>query len=339
MESTYVLFNGPMQVSVETESIDNENLASNMALIRSECSIISTGTELARLKGMEISDSDAFPCEPGYGVIGRIEALGADISEYNVGDRVFFAGKHRDIQIFEHGNDHQWAHFFPVPHDLDPVDACMACMAQIAVTAPHISDIQAGDTVAVFGLGLVGNLAAQFYRLLGARVIGVDPVGTRCELAKNCGISETLDVSPDKQVEAIKSLTQQDGADICVDAVGHTAVIKQCVESTKKMGQILLLGTPRADFEGNITEYFHRIHSNAITVRGAHMWQFPLIDETHTSHSVERNFARIFQLIQSGDLKVRELISHVIKPEEAPRAYQGLAEEPETYTSVVIDWR
>jgi threonine dehydrogenase-like Zn-dependent dehydrogenase len=61
--------------------------------------------------------------------------------------------------------------------------------------------------------------------------------------------------------------------------------------------------------------------------------------DRNVRRSVEWAFATVFDLIAKGDLKVRELISHVIAPDEAPAAYDGLQHEPNDYTGVVIDWR
>lgn len=339
MKSRAICFEQAHQVTVVEDQIDAGYLPPGHILIRSEASIISSGTELARLHASDHSGVDSFPAWPGYGCIARVEAVADGVDDVAVGDRIFCAGRHRSVQIVEHGTDHQWSHVFPVPDDIDPVDACLACMAQIAITAVHVSDIRLHDRVAVFGLGLVGNLAAQLFQLAGADVIGLDPVSHRCEQARNCGLDTCLDAAPDAQLQALHKHWGDSGAAISVDAAGHSAVVAQCIQATRKLGQVVLLGTPRAACECNITDHFNTIHTQGLTVRGAHMWHFPLLDDPHIGHSVQNNFAVIFDLIRTGKLKVRELISHVIKPDEAPAAYTGLSEQPDIYTSVVIDWR
>jgi threonine dehydrogenase-like Zn-dependent dehydrogenase len=69
------------------------------------------------------------------------------------------------------------------------------------------------------------------------------------------------------------------------------------------------------------------------------MWRFPLKGDRNVPHSVEWVFSTTFDLIASGKLKVRELISHVVKPEQAQEAYDGLMNKRNEYTGVVIDWR
>lgn len=290
---------------------------------------------MARLHGLEGN----FPARPGYGSIGRIEAKGEGVKEFNIGDRVFYAGKHASLQRFKHGENHQWAYLFPVPEDMDPVEASVGCMAQIAMTAPNVTELKLGDKVAVFGLGMVGILAAMLYRLRGAEVIGVDPVKERCELAQNMGIHTVVNVAADRQVEEIMKLTENKGAEVTVDAAGHSAVVCNCIKAAALFGQVVLVGSPRASYVTDINPAFWDIHKKGLTVKGAHMWRMPVNEQRGCSMSVEWAFKTVFELIRNRQLDVKPLISHVIKPEQAVEAYNGLENQKELYTCVVIDWR
>ncbi len=335
MNATYILFPEKGRVTVEQETVSADDLKPTEVVVRNETSIISAGTELARLNGLE---GLQFPCRPGYGSIGRIEALGSGVTDFKKGDRVFYAGKHASVQRFLHGQDHQWGLLYPVPEQLDPVDAAFGCMAQIAMTAPNVTELHLGDSVAVFGLGLVGNLAAQMYKQAGARVIGIDPVKRRCELAKAVGIETTIDAPPDRQVEVLKELTGDKGADVTVDAVGHSAIINNCVDGTALFGQVVLLGSPRAPLQGNLTSVMSQIHIRGLVVRGAHMWRMVPKDVRGVKTSVAWSLRVVMDLIGSGKLKVLELTRR-ITPNEVPAAYAGLQSAPEQYVGVVIDWR
>ena len=336
MKSTYILFPEKGRVSVEEEDVSLDDLAPFEVVVRNEASIISAGTELARLHGLE---GLSFPCRPGYGSIGRLLAVGAGVTDFKAGDRVFYAGKHASVQRFLHGQDHQWGLLFPVPEQLSAIDAVFGCMAQIAMTAPNVTELDLGDTVAVFGLGLVGNLAAQLYRNAGARVIGIDPVARRCELAKKVGIETVIDVPPERQVEALKALTDGKGAAVTVDAVGHSAIIGNCVEGTALFGQVILLGSPRAAYTANMTPIMSQIHIRGLVVRGAHMWRMPVNDIRGAKQTVAWSLRVVLDLIGSGKLNVRELTQPVVKPADVPAAYAGLHTSPEKYVGVVIDWR
>jgi len=338
MKATYVSFPHAGKVEVLTEEIPADGLGPQDVVVRSETSIISAGTELARLHGRD-TEPVTWPFRPGYGVIGRVEAVGPGVKDFKPGDRVFFAGKHASVQRFQHGQDHQWGRLYPVPALLDAVVAAFGCMAEIALTAPAVTELTPGDTVAVFGLGLVGNLAAQMYRIQGARVIGLDPVEARCALARKVGIDEAVAVPPAEQADAVRKLTGGRGADVTVDAAGHAAVIRTAVTATRKYGQVVLLGTPRDAIQGNLAEVFVNIHRDGLVVRGAHMWRWEAAEGKTLKRTVPWAFATVFNYLVTGQLKVRELASHVIPPSGAPDAYRGLVDERDKYTAAIIDWR
>jgi 2-desacetyl-2-hydroxyethyl bacteriochlorophyllide A dehydrogenase len=337
MKSRHVLFPSKGHVALVDDEVSLEGLRPMEVVVRNLASIISAGTELAGLHNVE--GTSVFPARSGYGSIGEVLAKGSEVTDIAIGQRVFYAGNHAAVQRFTHGQDHQWGRLYPCPSTLDPIDAAVACLAQIAMTATNITTLELGDTIAVFGLGLVGNLAAQLYQLAGGRVIGVDPVTSRGALARRVGITSCIDVPAAEQVAAVRAATGGQGAEVTVDAVGHSAVVVSAIASTALMGQVILLGSPRAAVTADLTPSLSAVHVNCLTVRGAHMWQFPAFAVRGAKQTVTRNFATCFDLIGSGRLRVRELISHVIAPAEAPRAYQGLHQDKEHWSGVVIDWR
>ena len=83
------------------------------------------------------------------------------------------------------------------------------------------ADIHIGETVAVFGLGVPGQIAAQLARLNGARVIGVDNIAGRRELALELGADEVIDAGEGEVAEQIRDLTDGRGADVCLEVTGN----------------------------------------------------------------------------------------------------------------------
>ena len=81
------------------------------------------------------------------------------------------------------------------------------------------SAVRLGETAAVFGLGVVGQLCVQLLRLSGARVVGADPLASRRELAQRLGLERVLDPADGAAAEQIKDLTGGRGADVCIEAV------------------------------------------------------------------------------------------------------------------------
>jgi len=317
---------GVVQYNSGVVSLDE--LAPDECIIENECSIISSGTEIARLNGLaEESTIPVFPFLPGYGSIGKIIFKGSNIKDFNIGDRVFFAGNHSSVQRFKHNQSHQWGYLFPVPAELNSVEASLACMIEIAITAPNVTDISIGDKVIVFGLGLIGILTCMLYKLQGAVVTGYDQNPTRCAQAKSLGIqtiseSDLVDFS----------------FDVSVDATGNSGAIVSCIDKVKHFGQVILLGSPRTPFQGDLTDVFSKIHMQNLTVKGAHMWQYPLNNQRGVRLSVEKVFETVFDLILSKKIPAAEIISHIVSPQEVPQIYYDLQKTPDKFRCVIIDW-
>ncbi|HAF61557.1 MAG TPA: hypothetical protein DCK95_04450 [Anaerolineaceae bacterium] len=345
MKAYYALIPEKEKLVFKEENLDPTTIGSNQILIEAETSVISAGTELAAFtalsKGVYKKGSrNAYPWRPGYGLIGRVLEKGNHITRVANGDHIFCFGTHASHQFYEMDESGQkpFQSAFKIDEDIPAEVAVIARMGLIAITASQISNLLLNSTVAVFGLGTVGNLAAQIFQLHGCCVIGLDPNNNRCAIAKSTGINQVSDTSPESQILKVMEFTDGKGADICVDAVGDSCVIKNCLRSATRYGQVILLGSPRADYKANLTEEFNLIHMHSLTLRGALEWHLPAYNADGIKHSVSSNLDILLNLIRTDQLKVRQLISHIIRPDELLSAYQGLLTRKDKYLSVVIDW-
>lgn len=330
-----VVFTAPGEVGFVDGPIVAEATA-NKVLIRNKASLVSAGTELANL--WNLRGDVSFPARTGYASVGVVEECGDGVEDFRPGDHVIFAGKHASRQWAAHGENHPWGRLYPVPSGVDFLDAVFVWLMRISVTAVRVAPSRLGDTVAVFGLGLIGNLAAQLYRASGARVLALDPVAQRCQAARAVGLGEVFDVPVTEQREAIMEATAGAGADIAVDAAGHVSVLKTCVETARTFGTVVSLGSPRVNLGPEQSPDWFMIHDKELTVRSAHEWQFPGDDQRGVRDSVPSLHRLAFDLLQRGLVRVGPLRSHVMPPSEAPRAYRGLKEEPDVFLGVVFDW-
>ena len=114
--------------------------------------------------------------------------------------------------------------------------------------AMYTGNVQRGDSVAVFGCGGVGNAAIAGARLAGAaKIIAVDIDDRKLTWAKDFGATHTVNSKTTDPVEAIKALTDGNGADVCIEAVGNPVVYKQAFEARDLAGTVVLVGVPRPD--------------------------------------------------------------------------------------------
>jgi threonine dehydrogenase-like Zn-dependent dehydrogenase len=329
------------------EALEFDSLKSGEFLIRNEASLISSGTELSRVYALK--KGIVYPVYPGYASIGRIEAAGpccASTSAQNfngitLGDRVFFSGAHRELQLYSASSMSSLGMMVKLGPEFDSIssiDASLLHLGLVAMNGILPAELKLGDTVCVFGLGVIGLLTALLYQSSGVRVLGIDMVENRVVHARNAGLLNTLAAEGDAQTQAVKEFFGA-GADITVDATGRSEGIINAALSCGENGQVLLLGSPRVDYSCNITPVFNHIHMKMITLIGAFNGRYPFYKKEGSRESIERNLASFASLIKSGAIEPGRIISHVLKPEQAMKAYDGLFHHPESYYCTAFDWK
>jgi len=114
--------------------------------------------------------------------------------------------------------------------------------------AVNTGNVQRDDTIAVFGCGGVGNAAIAGARLVGARtIIAVDLDPQKLEWARAFGATHTVDASKEDAVAAIRALTDGNGADVCIEAVGRPEVLHQAFYARDLAGTVVQVGVPTPD--------------------------------------------------------------------------------------------
>ena len=339
MQIREVVVTGQNAVELQTRELDEKELGPDELLIETEATFISAGTELANYTGREPrvfqpNQWCTYPWRSGYANVGVVRAVGSDVTRAEVGQRVFSYGRHGSVVVAS-----QKRLIIPVPDEMESTLAAATRIAGVALTSIIVSEIHEAPWVAIYGLGMVGNLAAQAFALRGCRVIGIDPVASRRKLAERCGIPFTVGGSVEETHAAVMELTCGQGAGITVDAVGHSAVVMQALRATARFGQLVLLGSPRVPVEGDLTALLSDVHLRMITMRGALEWGLPLYPDVGNRTSQYSKQETIFGWVAAGKLQIEPLISHRLPPEEIKQAYEGLLHKPEEYTGVALVWK
>jgi len=114
--------------------------------------------------------------------------------------------------------------------------------------AVNTGGVQRDDTVAVFGCGGVGDAAIAGASLVGARtIIAVDRDSRKLDWAREFGATHTVDASNEDPVERIRQLTDGNGADVCIEAVGRPEVLQQAFYARDLAGTVVQVGVPTPD--------------------------------------------------------------------------------------------
>ncbi len=312
----------------------DETLAPNQILLKTHYSLISPGTEGAGFTGLE--SGTRFPHGSGYTAIGEVLKVGENVTKCEVGDFAFCYSSHASIV-----KTASVMLAFKPPLEIDAKLIPFVRMATVAMTSLRVSSVEFGDTAVIIGLGLVGNSASQLFNLAGMKVISVERVPERIEIAQKCGIQHLINPDEENVHERVNSITGGQKADVTVEAIGNPRLVELAYQLTRTKGEVILLGSPRGEYITNVTDilnYTHLIGRGAITLRSAHEWVYPTMHTGESKHSLERNSQIVYSLIKEGKFKVEELLTHVINPEDAQSAYDGLTDSKNEYLGVIMDW-
>ena len=309
----------------------SDSLTDGEVLVQMERTIVSAGTELANYTGLEPDTRRPgswcyYPWRPGYGGVGSVLAVGRGVRGRTPGSRVYGIFNHASHALV----DSERELCVPVPEGLDSTTAVFARMGNVSITALQRSTVALGDNVVVVGLGIVGNLAGQFFVRAGALVTGVDLSARRREIALASGFHAITGRLDGLEAERPR---------IVVDAVGDSRVIEAAVEAVAVNGQVILLGTARVPYETDATRVLRQAHQKGVSIIGALEWNIPLLQRrTGNGLSTEGNGALILAMLARSELNVAALATHVLSPGELARGYEGLLSDKERYLGVVLDW-
>lgn len=262
------------------------------------------------------------PLPLGYCNVGEVIAVGEGISDICVGDRVASNGAHAEIVCVPRNLVSK------IPDNVSDDEAAFTVIASIGLQGVRLLNPTLGETIVVVGLGLIGLLTAELLRLNGCRVIGVDLDEQKLKIAAAKGIITCNPQQGDDPVKFVEGLTNGIGADgIVITASAKTdEIISQAAKMSRKRGRIILVGViglhlSRAEFyEKELSfqvscSYGPGRYDDDYEQKGM---DYPLPFVRWTEN---RNFETILQLLASGLLNVKPLITEIIPLEAYQQIY------------------
>jgi threonine dehydrogenase-like Zn-dependent dehydrogenase len=270
--------------------------------------------------------------------VAEVVEIGEGVSGVALGDMVAAGYGHRETAIVHGGT----GSLSVVPKGVEPEWGIFRALGGVALDAVLTSGISIGESVVVFGQGVVGLLILQLCRLAGAEpVIAVDLLDSRLSLAREMGADYTINPScVDDVAKQVRHLTQTSGADVCLEASGsyealHEAVRCGATYDSKVVAAGFYQGTGDALRLGE--EFVHSQHLRG----GAKEILVPnhrLPPAPGRRWDRVRVVATVFDLIMRGKLVVDGLISHRYSFSDAARAFELIDQHPEQCTKVVLQF-
>ena len=170
--------------------------------------------------------------------------------------------------------------------------------------------VKLGDTVAIIGAGPIGLLHLLTVRKMGAgKVIISDTIDERLQLAQKLGADQTINAKHEDTVERTKKLTAGYGADVVIEAIGMPATWEQALRMARKGGTVLEFGGCPPETEIKVST--EQLHYGETTVMGAF-------------HTTPAHFKKALNLIASGTINVKPLITSRMKLDNIKRAFETL---------------
>ena len=333
MKSINVVFPAPNQVEVREEPVGRPGMGE--VLCEAQVSLISTGTETHCLRGVfdigtNWADWVHYPFYPGYSMAARVVSLGPSVQSLKVGDRIATYAGHCQRFIVPVDD------VIPVPDGLDAETACWTALAVTTQLGVRRAELALGETVGVIGLGILGQLVVQYLLLAGAsRVVAVDTVLSRLELARAHGATHTLPMDAHLARDPIAAITDGRMLDAVFDVTGHAAVLAPSIRLVRRLGRVILLGdtpTPSQQFLGP------GVVSNSVAILGIHGLQIPANQTEYTPWTRGAMASLFFEYVLQGRMRVNDLITHRFSPLAAPEVYQTLVRDRSSLLGVVFDW-
>ena len=347
---------------IAIEEVSVPTLKSGGLLVRMHYSVISAGTEGMKVKEGNLSYLGKARARPdkvkqvldtvqqqgllatyrkvmnkldtltplGYAGSGEIVALGADTEGFHIGQRVACAGvgycNHAEINFVPKNL------VVPVPDGVPMKHAAFATIGSIALQGFRQAQMQLGETACVIGLGLIGQLLVQILRAAGVRVIGVDLVESRCQLARTLGAQAALTPSDPSLSATVAHLTGGFGADcIFITSSGDSnGATELAVQIARDRARVVDIGKTKLDLPWN--DYYMK----ELDVRFSRSYGPGRYDPQYEERGIDypigyvrwterRNLAAFLDLLADGKVQMDAIISSVQPFANAEQVYQDMA--------------
>jgi 2-desacetyl-2-hydroxyethyl bacteriochlorophyllide A dehydrogenase len=299
-------------------------------LLQARYSLLSIGTELVDF--LALRRGAAFPAHPGYSLVGEVLQAGSAVQGYAPGDLVWCLGNHETHPVVP--AEEGWC--LKLSRDDDPLTAVFLALGKVALHGVRRLAIEPNEPVAVFGLGLVGQLSAALARLCGASpVIGVDILDDRCALAARCGATVTINPLKTDPVQAILAATRGRGASAIIEASGSPKVFPWLFKAAAYAGRIAIVGGVHQDVP---TDFYTDFQKKELTVIGCRQVDF-YAPTPYDRWTFTTNLQSILDLMRDRRLDMRPYITRTVAFDDVLNVYHDLAAgKNQDYLGVVIDY-
>jgi 2-desacetyl-2-hydroxyethyl bacteriochlorophyllide A dehydrogenase len=264
--------------------------------------------------------SQMYPRYPGHEVSGIVVEVGADVHDWTPGERVA-------VWVLSRGYAEYVAvkskYCFPAG-DL-PLDLALAEPLACAVNTVELANLSLADDVVIIGAGFMGNLVQKLVQMQGPRrLIVADNRPDALERALSLGATHVVNVAQESLPEAVKALTDGQGADIAFEVVGAQAPLSLLGEVTRMSGKVVIVG-------------FHQSEPRQIPLGYWNWMAFQILNAHFREETTILRGMRIgMRLLTSGRLSLENLVTHRFALEQINQAFATAHAKPEGFVKSTV---
>jgi threonine dehydrogenase-like Zn-dependent dehydrogenase len=320
---------GAGDLRIEDSSLDTDHLEPDQVYVETEVTALSTGTDLGNYLGnsTDIPGAPDYPRAVGYSNVGIVRAIGADVADLRIGQRVFSIKPHQSGFVARSSEL-----MVPVPDGVSPEQASLAYLAQLGMAAMRQARYESGESVAVVGLGVIGLGTVAIARAMGAAVTAVANSPLRADVARRIGA---------RTVHTVGDGPAPSEIDLAVLTANPWSAFRLSVEMVRYGGRLSILGfpgrgEPAPDFNPLDPKWFY---GKQLTLIGAGF--SPRVDcrPSEIRFNLRRNLEYLFSLMATGTVCLEPLITHRIPAENMVDAYELAKHHSKSLVAAVFDWR
>ena len=264
------------------------------------------------------------PLPLGYCNVGKVIGVGESVNGFSIGDRVVSNGHHAEVvQVPKNIVE-------LIPENVTDEEATFTIVGAIGLQGIRLLNPTFGETIVVFGLGLIGLISAQLLKANGCNVIGIDFDESKLKIANSYGI-KTINSLDKNTINLVHSMTGNIGADgVLITASAKTnSIVCESAQMCRQRGRVILVGVVglelnRSDFyEKEISfqvscSYGPGRYDSAYENKGL---DYPI---GHVRWTEKRNFNAVLNALAKGTLKVEKLVTERVKLDKYQRVYDDL---------------
>lgn len=309
-------------------------------LVQSIVSQISIGTELTMLEANVEPDSPwheniIFPnYDVGYSNVGRVIAVGSEVSPDLIGRRIACSAKHQKYYLLSEKvyKQNQW-----LPDGVSPADAAFATIACITNGSIRCAQVRPGDLCVVYGAGIIGQMVARFAQLAGAtKVIVADVSARRLGMLPEDPCFIPINSAEENVAEFVKRHSDDgEGADIVFETTSVPSLVAQELLCLRKLGKLIVTSSPKGKSLIDL-DYCNR---KGISIIGAHNYIVHAPVQTPANRwTRSKDTEHFLEMLRQNRISVNGMHTHCFHYSDAVKAYEMLMKDRSQALSVLLNW-